>query len=113
MDARGVPGRPCLTAQHAGFAGDQGALTLYCFSWNHTHPPQASGAVVLSEKRVGFAGQTRRGDAWLGTKGGPLASTVLHGSGYILPFPTPPPLFFFFWLFFSLGSLPLWGGDGS
>lgn len=48
------PGPPRLTAQHEGFAGDQGAikgtLTIYCFSQNHTHPPSLRGCCSLREE---------------------------------------------------------------
>lgn len=41
-----------------------------------------------------FAGETRRGEAGLGTKAGSPASTVLHGSGCIL-LPSFLPFLFF------------------
>lgn len=57
MEARGGPGRPCLTAQHAGSAGDQGAVVgakLYCFSLHHTPvpSPKPPGCCYLGEEGV-------------------------------------------------------------
>lgn len=68
--------------------------------------PPSLRAVVPLEKRVCLRGETRRGEAGPRTKDDTRASTVLHGSSYIL-------LAFLFSLFFSLGVRPFWGRDGG
>lgn len=68
---------------------------LYYFRSHHTPVPSPKplGCCSLGEEGV-FAGGTRRGEAGPRTKDGPLASTVLHGSGYIL-LPSFLPFLFF------------------
>lgn len=123
IDARGGPGRPCLTAQHARSAGDQGgpswgpSYTALDRTTPQVHPPSIK-AVVPLEKRVCL--QERPGEERQGVG----QKTVLRSALFCMVAAFLPFLFFGLAVFvgwrprgrydgWNWGAQKKWGGDGN